>query len=182
VADRGYFSGEEILAAEQEGVTVVLPRPQTGTVAKGQFRKRDFRYIAEDDEYVCPAGERLIYRMTTEERGQTLHRYWTSNCPRCSLRSRCTKIPYRRIARWEHEEVLEAVQERLDRQPVFMRIRRQTAEHPFGTIKSWMGHTHFLTRTLAKVSTEMSLHVLAYNLKRVISILGTASLLDAIKV
>ena len=181
VADRGYFSGEEILACEQQGLTVILPKPQLGTLAKGQFRKRDFRYIAEDDEYVCPAGERLIYRMTNEEKGQTLHRYWTSHCPRCVLRPRCTKSDYRRIARWEHEDVVEAVQERLDRHPIFMRIRRQTAEHPFGTIKSWMGHTHFLTRTLEKVRTEMSLHVLAYNLKRAISLLGVASLVEAMQ-
>jgi len=181
IADRGYFDSEQMLACDEAGITAIVPRPRRGTLAKGQFQKSDFRYIREDDEYVCPAGERLIYRMTSEERGQTLHRYWTSNCPRCALRSRCTKADYRRVARWEHEEVLEAVQERLDRHPSFMRIRRQTAEHPFGTIKSWMGHTHFLTRTLEKVRTEMSLHVLAYNLKRVINLLGAASLLKAIR-
>ena len=173
VADRGYFKGEEILACDEAGIEVTLPKPQTsGAQAEGRFGKRDFHYLPEDDEYRCPAGERLIWRMTTQEQGRTLHRYWSSNCQHCAIKAQCTPSPFRRVTRWEHEEVLEAVQARLDRDPGAMRLRRQTAEHPFGTLKLWMGYTHFLTRTLPKVRTEMSLQVLSYNLKRVINLLG----------
>ena len=182
VADRGYFKGEEILACQKAGIEVTLPKPQTsGSQAEGRFGKRDFHYVAEDDEYRCPAGEYLIWRMTTQEKGQTLHRYWSSACPRCTIKARCTPSPYRRVTRWEHEQVLEAVQARLDRDPGKMRLRRQTVEHPFGTLKTWMGHTHFLSKTLPKVSTEMSLHVLAYNLKRVMTLLGVGHLREAIQ-
>ena len=182
VADRGYFKGEEILACDEAGITTFLPKPQTsGSQAEGRFGKRDFHYIPEDDEYRCPAGERLKWRMTTVEKGQRVHRYWSSACPSCSIKARCTPSPFRRVTRWEHEEVIEAVQARLDRDPEKMRVRRQTAEHPFGTIKAWMGSTHFLTKTLERVSTEMSLHVLAYNLKRVMSLLGVAPLIEAIR-
>ena len=182
VADRGYFKGEEILACDEAGITTFLPKPQTsGSQAGGRFGKRDFHYIPEDDEYRCPAGERLKWRMTTVEKGQRVHRYWSSACPSCSIKARCTPSPFRRVSRWEHEEVIEAVQARLDRDPEKMRVRRQTAEHPFGTIKACMGSTHFLTKTLERVSTEMSLHVLAYNLKRVMSLLGVALLIEAIR-
>ena len=133
--------------------------------------------MAADDEYRCPAGQRAINRFTTVEAGLTLDIYWSSACPRCPIKARCTNTQYRRIRRWKHEAVLEAMQERLDRQPEMMRVRRQTVEHPFGTIKHWMGWTHFLTKTLASVRTEMSLHVLAYNLKRVMRILGMEALI-----
>jgi transposase len=182
VADRGYFKGEEILACEEDRITVYLPRPQTSrSVKKGLFSKRDFIYHPEDDEYECPAGERLIWRFTTEEQGQTVHKYWSSNCPRCALRSKCTTSNYRRVARWEHEAVLEAMERRLDEEPERMRVRRTTSEHPFGTLKCWMGHTHFKMRKLKHVGTETSLHVLAYNMKRAISILGVKPLLAAMQ-
>jgi len=182
VADRGYFKGEEILACQEAGITVIVPKPLTsGSKAKGRFGKQDFIYVADDDEYRCPAGQRLIRRFTSVEHGMTLHSYWSSACPGCPLKAQCTTGQERRIKRWEHEAVLEAMQARLDHAPEMMRIRRQSVEHPFGTIKSWMGATHFLTRTLARVSTEMSLHVLAYNLKRVMKLLGIGALIRAIK-
>ena len=182
VADRGYFRGEEIRVCDKANITTYLPKPQTsGNLAKGQFGKRDFIYRPDTDEYECPAGQRLIYRFTRQENGQTIHRYWSTACPQCAILSRCTTGLYRRVSRWEHEEVIEAAERRLDKEPDRMRVRRSTAEHPFGTLKSWMGHTHFLTRTLPRVQTEMSLHVLAYNLKRVISILGTRPLITAIR-
>jgi transposase len=182
LADRGYFKGEEILECERAGITALVSKPRTSNnKAKGQFDKRDFRYIPADDEYRCPAGQRAIWRMTTVERGQTLHRYWTSACPRCPIKAQCTTGPYRRIARWEHEEVLEAMQARLDQMPQASRIRRQTIEHVFGTLKAWMGATHFLTKTLPRVSTEMSLHVLAYNLKRAMQIVGIVPLMQAMR-
>src|SRR6516164_6244755 len=180
VADRGYFKGEQILQCEQAGITPILPKPLTSNnKADGRFDKQDFIYIASDDEYRCPAGQRAIKRFTTIEHGMTLHKYWSSACPRCALKAQCTTSDYRRITRWEHEAVLEAMQQRLDRQPEMMRVRRQTVEHPFGTIKYWMGWTRFLTKTLARVRTEMSLHVLAYNLKRVMRILGIGEMMRA---
>jgi hypothetical protein len=182
VADRGYYSGEEILACEEAGITVYLPKPMTsGINAKGRFGKQDFVYVAENDVYLCPAGERLTYHYTNEEDGKILRRYWTAACQACALKSKCTTGKERRISRWEHEAVLEAVQARLDRNPDKMRLRRQTVEHPFGTIKSWMGSTHFQMKTLKHVSTEMALHVLAYNMKRVIRILGVDGLMEAIR-
>jgi hypothetical protein len=182
VADRGYYSGEEILACEEAGITVYLPKPITsGINAKGRFGKQDFVYVAEDDVYLCPAGEQLTYRYTNEEDSKVLRRYWTTACQACALKGKCTTGKERRISRWEHEAVLEAVQARLDRNPDKMRVRRQTVEHPFGTIKSWMGATHFQMKTLKHVSTEMALHVLAYNMKRVMRILGVEGLMEAIR-
>ena len=182
VADRGYFDGEQIRACDQMGITTFLPKPLHSTSkADDRFGKPDFIYDAGDDTYRCPAGERLIRRFTTVEAGMTLQVYWASTCPACAIRAQCTtsKQP-RRIRRWEHEAVIDALQQRLDREPEKMRVRRQTAEHPFGTLKAWMGHTHFLTKTLPRVSTEMSLHVLAYNLKRVLNLLGARPLLAAL--
>jgi len=182
VADRGYFKGEEILECDQAGMIPLVPKPLTSnSKAEGRFDKRDFVYIADDDEYRCPAGQRAIKRFTTVEAGMMLDVYWTSACPRCPIKARCTTTDYRRIRRWKHEAVLEAMQERLDRQPNAMKLRRQTVEHPFGTLKAWMGATHFLTKRLPRVSTEMSLHVLAYNLKRVMQIMGIRPLMHAMR-
>jgi len=182
VADRGYFNGEEILACEQAGITVTLPKPMTSNAkAKGRFGKQDFRYVPEDDVYICPAGERLAYHYTNEEEGLLLRRYWTNACQGCAIRSSCTTGKERRITRWEHERVLEAVQQRLDENPEKMRQRRETVEHPFGTIKARMGATHFLMKTLPRVATEMALHVLAYNLTRVMNIIGIAPLIAAVR-
>jgi hypothetical protein len=182
VADRGYFKGEQILQCDQAGIIPIVPKTLTSnSLAEGRFDKQDFIYIAADDEYRCPAGERAINRFTTVEAGLSLDVYWSSACPHCPMKARCTRSQYRRIRRWQHEAVLEAMQERLDRQPEMMRVRRQTVEHPFGTIKHWMGWTHFLTKTLARVRTEMSLHVLAYNLKRVMRILGIEELMRAMR-
>ena len=182
VADRGYFSSAEILACERAGITVTLPKPQTsGSRAKGRFVKQDFRYVPREDVYICPADERLTYSFTTEEKGLTLRRYTTSACRTCAIKHRCTIGKERRITRWEHEHILEAVQRRLDEQPEKMRQRRETVEHPFGTIKARMGATHFLMKTLPRVATEMALHVLAYNLTRVMNILGTGPLMAAMR-
>jgi len=157
VADRGYYNAPQIEACHDAGIATILAKPTTSNAkAEGRFDKADFVYIASDDEYECPAGERAIYRFSREENGLLLRRYWSS-------------------------AVLEAVQRRLDKQPQAMTLRRRTVEHVFGTLKHWMSSTHFLTRTLANVSTEMSLHVLAYNLKRVMSILGIRKAMKAIR-
>ncbi len=159
-----------------------VPKPLTSNnKAKGQFDKRDFIYKAEVDEYECPAGQRLTRRTRTNQEGLVVDRYWSSECQACPLKSQCTTGKERRVSRWEHEDVLERAQAHLDRRPDAMRVRRETVEHPYGTIKSWMGATHFLTKTLDRVSTEMSLHVLAYNMKRVMNLIGTRSLIEAIR-
>jgi transposase len=182
VADRGYYSGEEILACDKVGIAVTLPKPMTsGMEARGRFGKQDFVYLGDEDVYRCPAGEKLKYHYTNEEDGQQLRRYWTNACRDCALKPRCTSGKERRITRWEHEHVLEAVQSRLDRNPQAMRQRRETVEHPFGTLKMRMGATHFLMKRLPKVATEMALHVLAYNLTRVMNILGIQPLMAAIR-
>jgi transposase len=183
VADRGYFNSPEILDCAEAGITVTLPKPMTsGAKSQGRFGKQDFVYVPEKDVYRCPAGEHLTYRFTAQEDGKTMRRYWTTACPKCQLQSRCTTGPERRIPRWEHEHVLDAVQERLDANPEAMRMRRETVEHPFGTMKARMGATHFLTKTLPKVATEMALCVLAYNLTRVMNIIGVKPLIAAIEV
>ena len=182
IADRGYFSGEEILACDQAGIVVTLPKPMTSnSKAEGRFGKQDFRYLAEEDVYVCPAGNRLAYWFTTQDKGMVLRRYRTNACQRCSIKYRCTTSKERLISRWEHERVLEAVQRRLDKHPEKMRQRRETVEHPFGTMKMRMGATHFLMKTLPRVASEMALHVLAYNLTRAINIIGIQPLTAAIK-
>ena len=181
IADRGYFNSPEILECATAGITVTLPKPMTsGAKSQGRFGKQDFVYVPEKDVYRCPAGEHLTYRFTAQEDGKTIRRYWTTACPKCPLQSRCTTGPERRIPRWEYEHVLDAVQERLDTSPDAMRMRRETVEHPFGTMKARMGATHFLTKTLPKVATEMSLSVLAYNLTRVMNIVGVKPLIAAI--
>lgn len=180
-ADRGYFKSEQIAACEKAGIVTYVPRPLTSNArAQGRYDRRDFVYDASNDTYVCPAGERLTYRMTSEEAGKVLHRYWTNACGTCALKQHCTPSKERRIARWEKEAVLDRVQERLDQRPDAMIVRRSTVEHPFGTIKAWMGATHFRMKTLEHVATEMALHVLAYNIKRVIAIVGIAKLIEAI--
>lgn len=182
VADRGYFKSEEILACHEAGITAFVPKTLTsGATAAGRFGKGDFIYDAARNEYRCPAGQSLIWRFSHVEKGLKLHRYWSSNCQRCALKDQCTPSAQRRVSRWEHESVLDAMQTRLDQAPEMMRIRRQTVEHPFGTLKAWMGATHFLTRTLDRVSTEMSLHVLAYNFKRALNLLGSGALMAAMK-
>jgi transposase len=180
VADRGYFDSEEILACDQAGITVTLPKPMTSRAKKqGRFGKEDFRYLADEDVYLCPAGERMTYRYKREQDGLMLRYYWTGVCSTCAIKDHCTPSKERRVNRWEHEHVLEAVQRRLDENPQAMRQRRETVEHPFGTIKSWMGATHFLMKRLKNVRTEMALSVLAYNLTRVMNIIGIRPLIAA---
>src|SRR5207253_1436422 len=182
VADRGYFNREEILACEEAGITVTLPKPMTSnSKTEGRFGKQDFRYLLEEDVYICPAGERLAYSFTTEENELVLRRYSTNACQRCAIKQSCTTGKERRITRWEHEHLLETVQRRLDEHPEKMRQRRETVEHPFGTIKARMGATHSLVTTLPRVAAEMALHVLAYNLTRVMNILGVQPLMAAMR-
>jgi len=183
LADRGYFSGPEVLACEQAGMVPICPKPLTsGAKADGRWGKQDFAYVPTSDTYRCPAGETMTRRFSTIEQGMTLHAYATPACrSRCTVKANCTASIERRIKRWEHEEVIEAMQARLDRMPGAMRVRRRTVEHVFGTIKDWMGRSHLKTRTLKNVGTEMSLHILAYNIKRAIALVGVTSLMAAMQ-
>ena len=182
VADRGYFTSEQILECVEADVTVTLPKPQTSNnKLRGRFVKSDFRYVASKDVYICPAGETLKFYYTNEEKRLTLRRYWTNACASCAIKSKCTTGAQRRITRWEHEHVLEDVQRRLDENPQAMRVRRETVEHPFGTLKARMGATHFLMKRLKNVKTEMALAVLAYNLTRVMNIIGIGPLMRAMR-
>lgn len=181
IADRGYFDSEEIVACEAAGMTPLVPKTLTsGAKADGRFGKWDFVYLPAQDAYRCPAGETMKWWFSrVDETGKTQRYYWTTKCPTCPIKAQCTPAKVRRVTRWEHEEVLDAMQRRLDQRPDAMRIRRQTVEHPFGTLKAWMGATHFLTKTLKRVGTEMSLQVLAYNLKRAIAIKGVGAVISA---
>ena len=180
VADKGYYSGEEIVAAEKAGVAVTVPKPNTSNAgAAGRFDKADFVYMPEEDTYICPAGERLTYHFTSELDGKMMRSYWTTACERCPVKSKCTTGKERRVRRWEHEAILDRVQKRLDDDPGKIPLRSKTVEHPFGTIKAWMGATHFKMKTMKHVATEMALHVLAYNMMRVTAILGVPGLLKA---
>jgi transposase len=183
LADRGYFSGPEVLACEEAGIVPILPKPLTSSAkADGRWGKQDFVYQPESDTYRCPAGETMTRRFSSPEHGMTLHGYATPACrSRCTVKANCTASIERRIKRWEHEEVIEAMQARLDRMPGAMRVRRRTVEHVFGTLKDWMGRSHFKMRRLRNVATEASLHILAYNIKRAIALLGTAKLIEAMQ-
>jgi transposase len=182
LADRGYFEGYSLLECERAGIATLVPKPLTSSSRfEGRFDKRDFVYDKRQDAYRCPAGELAIYRFTSIEDGKALRKYWSSNCGGCHLKQQCTPAPVRRISRWEYEEVLEKVQARLDAAPQASKFRQRTIEHVFGTLKAWMGSTHFLTKTLPHVKTEMSLQVLAYNMRRAIKILGVQTLIAEMK-
>jgi transposase len=183
LADRGYFNGDQVLACENTGVLPCVPKTLTsGNTKRGLFTRQDFNYDAERDHYTCPAGAHLTRGPARpDRRGDVDHYRHLTACFTCPLKPSCTPDKLKRVKRWKYEGVLDAMQARLDRMPDAMGIRRQTVEHPFGTFKSWMGSTHFLTRTLKRVRTEMSLHVLAYNMKRVIAIIGIGPLLQAIR-
>lgn len=178
IADRGYFSGDELLTCHENGITATVPKTDTsGNRKKGMFVKADFIYDAASNTYTCPAGKSLIYRYSREERGLIHGRYWQNDCQHCAMKTKCTTGKERRITRWEHEHLIEAMHARMDEKPSLMRTRRCTVEHPFGTIKAWMGATHFLTRRLPNVRAEMALNVLAYNIKRMINMIGVRSLI-----
>jgi transposase len=183
IADRGYFSGEQILECDEAGIVPLVPKPLTSSGTKrGLFAKQGFIYNAEHDHYICPAGQKLTKGAHRSDRDGNVNFYRNlTACFACTLKSRCTLEKLRRIRRWDHEAVLDAMQKRLDHMPDAMAIRRRTVEHPFGTLKAWMGATHFLTKTLAKVKTEMSLHILAYNIKRMIQMFGVLPLMSAIR-
>lgn len=180
-ADAGYYKGEEIVECQGNGIKALVPKVDTSeSKAKGRYGKSDFHYDGKHDVYRCPAGEALTYRFDSHEKGKTLRVYMTDQCRTCPLKDKCTTGNARRIKRWEHEPLLEAAAEELKNDPEAMRLRKEIAEHPYGTIKHWMGTTHFLMKRLENVKTEMSLHVLAYNMKRAINLRGVPALVAAL--
>ena len=182
LADPGYYKGEEIVDCYEAGITALVPKVDTSpSKAKGRYSKADFRYDAERNEYICPAGLRLTYRFDSIEHGKTLWVYMTYQCSSCPLQAKCTTGKAKRIKRWEKEHILEAADALLKKNPDAMRQRKRLAEHPYGTIKHWMGSTHFLMKRLANVQAEMSLHVLTYNLRRAINILGVPRIMEQLQ-
>ena len=182
IADKGYYKSEEILACEVEGIAATVAKPLTsGAGARGRFDRADFAYNADKDVYICPAGEHLTYRYTSELDNKMQRSYAASFCSGCVIKDRCTPAKERRIRRWEHEDVLERMHKRIDDDPSKLALRSMTVEHPYGTIKSWMGATHFKMKTLKNVATEMALHVLAYNMTRVMNIIGIPALIKAMQ-
>jgi transposase len=183
LADRGYFNGDQVLACEGTGVLPCVPKTETSSgTRRGFFTRNDFIFDAQADQYTCPAGQKLTRSNPRADSEDDFDEYrHLSACFTCPFKPSCTPAKLRRIKRWKHESVLDKMQVRLDHMPEAMGIRRQTVEHPFGTLKAWMGSTHFLTKTLQKVRTEMSLHVLAYNIKRMIQMFGVRSLIAAIR-
>lgn len=184
IADKGYYKGTDIKACHDAGISTLIPKSLTsGNGARGLFARSAFKYDTEKNEYRCPADQVLTCRFTSIERGMETDTYYASSliCRRCDRKSKCCVGENRRIKRWKHEDVLEEVQEKLEQTPDAMTIRARTVEHPFGTIKLWTGSRHFLTKGLDNVRTEMSLNVLAYNLQRMISVLGVVELIKVVR-
>ena len=184
VADAGYYKGEEILGCQKHGITALVPKPSTSNnKAAGLYDKKDFRYDAKADQYRCPAGEILPRRHSSKERGKKMHYYYASQltCRECRLKPQCTTGKERRVSRWKHEAALQKAEVELKKRPSSMRQRKALVEHPFGTLKQAMGATHFLTKRLPSVKAEMSLHILAYNMKRAINVLGAENIINALQ-
>ncbi|HYU52714.1 MAG TPA: IS1182 family transposase [Gemmatimonadaceae bacterium] len=181
VADKGYSSAREVEACLAANITPHVPKPETSAnKALGLYTKNDFRYDRERDLYICPANKELTFRSEARELGRDIRYYRTSACKSCALRAQCTRSDSRRISRTANEHVLEEMNARVAANPELMRRRKAIVEHPFGTIKRWMNQAYFLMRGLEKVRVEFSLSAFAYNLKRVLSIVGVAELLKAI--
>ena len=182
VADRGYYSGPEVLACLDANIIPTVPKPHTSANAKlGLFTKEHFTYDATADTYRCPAGSVMTYGYSTIERGRGMRYYRTPACTGCSLKARCTRSQgARRITRWEHEAVLDDMEQRHAQHPERSALRKTLVDHPFGTMKRSMDHGYFLCRGLAKVRAEFSLTVFAYNLKRTITIVGVPRLIAAL--
>ncbi len=182
VADAGYYEGNAIAECYAADITALVPKTDTtNRKAKGQYTKADFRYNATRNEYICPANKRLSYRFDSVEKGKRLWVYERSGCSSCALQARCTTATAKRLKRWEHEDVLDQAATDLKQERDAMRQRKALVEHPFGTLKHAMGATHFLTKRLPSVKAEMSLHVLAYNMKRAIKVLGTKKIINVLQ-
>lgn len=183
VADQGYYNGQEVKTCLEAGIVPYISKPNTSANRKlGLFTKEDFRYDPVTDVYHCPAGEALPFHFENVEQGRVTRYYTTSACKGCALKPQCTRNKdHRRISRWAHEHVHEAMAKRVAEHPETLRQRKSLVEHPFGTMKRWMDQGYFLMRGLEKVRAEMSLTVFAYNLKRAMRILGVQPLMAAVR-
>jgi transposase len=181
-ADMGYYNGDEVKKCLDDGIIPYIPKPNTSANNKlGLFSKEDFVYDSQKDCYRCPAGEELTFRFETVEKGRQIRYYSTSVCQRCLLKPKCTRNKEnRRITRWVHERVMEEMEQRVRENPDKVKLRKRIVEHPFGTIKRWMEQGYFLSRGLKRVRGEMSLTVMAFNLKRAINIIGVKELIMAV--
>ena len=182
LADMGYYDGQQVKECVEEGITPYIPKADTSANRKlGLFAKDDFRYDPEQDCYRCPADEKLTFRFQTTEKGRERRYYATPACSHCVLKAKCTRSKDgRRITRWIYEDVLEAMETRVQDEPDKVKLRKTIAEHPFGTIKRHMDQGYFLMRGLPNVGAEMSLTVLAYNIKRAFKILGVLKMVQAL--
>jgi IS5 family transposase len=182
VADKGYFKTEDIAACEKAGLTPHVPRPQRGSsVSNGFFRKDEFSYDPERDAYACPGGHELRPLRHGKLREMTKVDYGApAACRDCPLRPRCTHADYRAVSRLEHEDALDRMAARLKARPEILDRRRETVEHPFGSIKQWMNQGAFLMRGLEKVRAEFSLTALVYNLRRALNILSMDKMMAAV--
>lgn len=183
VADMGYYNHEELKQCEETGITPYVSKPIVSkNTARGLFGKEKFVYEADGDCYRCPAGERLTFRFQSRERKHKKFRYyWTTACLGCPIKPQCTtNKKFRRLKRWEHEAVVERIEQRVRANLRIMKLRQQIVEHPFGTIKFWNDQRHFLMKGLEKVKGEFSLSTLAYDIKRAVNILGVRALLTAL--
>lgn len=183
VTDRGYYNGEEVKACEQSGMTVYVPKPNNSSnLKRGLFTKEDFLYEPQKDCYRCPAGKELSYRYQSLEQGRQMRTYQISGCKSCELKSKCSinQKGIRAIKRWVDEAIMEAMARRIAENPEKVELRKCLVEHPFGTIKRAMNQGYFLMRGLSKVGAETSLTILAYNLRRVMNILGVRKMMEAV--
>jgi transposase len=180
VADTGYSNGEHGALCERDGITAIVPRAETVNPKGTQYFSRDkFTYDRESDSWGCPAGATLSLFKTSHT--QKKKEYTTTACGSCALKPQCTKAKQRVIVRDFYEDAREAMHQRAIAAPIWMKQRRETAEHPFGTMKWLMAHPRFLVKGLKKAKAELALGVLSYNLKRVINILGVPALLQALE-
>jgi hypothetical protein len=182
VADKGYYHAAEVSRCVDQGITPFIPKADTSAnTRQGLFGKSRFRYDAQKDVYLCPGNQELTYRFSTFELGRGLRYYRASACNSCALKKQCTRNKANRtITREDNEELMEQMAERMKAQPQKFALRKQLAEHPFGTIKRWMGFTHFTLKGLEKVRAEWSLITLAYNLKRVMNLVSVEKLIAAV--
>lgn len=181
--DKGYYNEEKIKECDDQNINCYVPKPERSKNKKrGLYTKQDFHYDAASDRYICPAKQELAFRRESTDHGKAIKVYEGVACRGCVLRSQCTQLQAgnRRLWRWIHEDVIDAMQQRMREHPDKAALRKALVEHPFGTIKHWMNQGHFLLRGLEKVGAEMSLSVLTYNMKRVINILGVKELIKAV--
>jgi transposase len=182
VADAGYSNGEQFAQCENSGITPFVPVMRTvnnqgdGTL----YGRADFRYDSETDSYICPANKRLLRKHTNLKDRYTMYKASSLDCGACPLKSRCTQAPRRGLARHLFEDALNRMEGRIT--PEAMRIRRQTVEHPFATIKYRIfGHPRLLLRGLDGARSEIAIATMAYNLKRIMNVLGTRSLTEILQ-